>query len=79
MDHPSYLPDLALCNFWLFPKLKNVMKGQRFADPSDIQCNVKMLLRGIWENDFQDFFWQWQHRTKCIASQGEYFEGDSSC
>jgi histone-lysine N-methyltransferase SETMAR len=22
MDHPTYLPDLAPCDFWIFPKLK---------------------------------------------------------
>ena len=44
MDHPPYSPDLALCDFWLFPKLKNALKGQRFADLSDIQRNVKTLL-----------------------------------
>jgi hypothetical protein len=36
---------------------------------------VKTLLRGIPVNDFQDCF----HRLmKCRASQGQYFEGDSS-
>ena len=60
-------------------KLKNALKGQRFAELSDIERNVKTLLRGIPENDFQDCFRQWHHRlTKCIASYGEYFEGDSS-
>ena len=79
MDHPPYSPDLVPCNFWLFPKLKNALKGQRFADLSDIKSNVKTLLRGILENNFQDSFRQWHHRlTKCITSQGEYFEGDSS-
>jgi len=38
MDHPPYSPDLAPCDFWLFPKLKNALKGQRFADITDIQC-----------------------------------------
>jgi hypothetical protein len=39
----------------------------------------KTSLRGIPENDFQDSFRQWHYRlTKCTASQGEYFEGDSS-
>jgi len=47
MDHPPYSPDLAPCDFWLFPKLKSALKGQRFADLSDIQRNVKTLLRGI--------------------------------
>jgi len=41
MDHPPYSPELAPCDFWLFPKLKNALKGQRFADLSDIQHNVK--------------------------------------
>jgi hypothetical protein len=27
IDHPPYPPDLAPCNFWLFPKLKNSLKG----------------------------------------------------
>jgi histone-lysine N-methyltransferase SETMAR len=79
MEHPPYSPDLAPCDFWLFPKLKNSLKGQRLAYLSDIQRNVKTLQRGIPENDFQDCFRQWHnHLTKCIVSQGEYFEGDSS-
>jgi hypothetical protein len=45
-DNPPYSSDLAPCNFWLLPKLKNALKGQRFADLSNIQHNVKMLLRG---------------------------------
>jgi hypothetical protein len=70
-DHPPYSSDLAPCDFWLFLKLKNTLKGQRFADISDIQNNMT-------ENDFQDQFRQWHHRlTMCITSQGEYFEGDS--
>jgi hypothetical protein len=79
MDHPPYLPDLASCDFWLFPKLQNALKGQRIADIPDNQHSVTTLPQGIPENYFQDCFWQWHHRlTKCIASQGEYFEGNSS-
>jgi hypothetical protein len=59
MVHPPYSPDLAPCDFWLFPKLKkkNALKGQRFADIADIHRNVTTLLRGIPENDFQGCFW----------------------
>jgi hypothetical protein len=79
IDHLPYSPDFAPCDFWLFPKLKNSLKGKRFADLSDIQRNVKTLLRGIPENDLQDCFRQRHHRlTKCIVSQGEYLEGDSN-
>jgi hypothetical protein len=73
MDHPPYSPDLDPCDFWFFPKLKNVLKGQRFADIPDIQRNVTLLL-GIPENDFQDCFRQWHHHlTKCISFTSSKF------
>ena len=28
LNHPSYLPDLELCDFWLFPKIKNTNQGR---------------------------------------------------
>jgi hypothetical protein len=43
IDHPSCSPDLAPCGFWLFQKLKNALKGQRFADIPNIQSNVTLL------------------------------------
>jgi len=30
VQHPSYRPDLAPPDFWLFPKLKVTLKGQHF-------------------------------------------------
>jgi len=32
LEQPSYSPDLAPCDFFLFPKLKKVIKGTRFQD-----------------------------------------------
>jgi len=29
---PPYSPDLAPCDFWLFPKLKSPLKGRRFVN-----------------------------------------------
>ena len=31
LDHPPYSPDLAFCDFRLFPRLKAVMKGTHFS------------------------------------------------
>jgi histone-lysine N-methyltransferase SETMAR len=45
MDHPPYSPDLAPAHFWLFPKLKSVLKGKRFSDVQDInKSSVKIFL-----------------------------------
>ena len=30
LEHPPYSPDLAPCDFFLFPKLKEVIKGTHF-------------------------------------------------
>ena len=38
--HPPYIPDLAPCNFWLFPKLKSPLKGKRFQAIDEIQENM---------------------------------------
>jgi hypothetical protein len=78
IDRPPDSPDFP-CELWFFPKSKNALKEQRFADIPDIQSNVNTLPRVIPENDFQDYFQQRHHRvTKGTASQGDYFEGDSS-
>jgi hypothetical protein len=40
-DHPPYSSDLAPADFWLFPKLKSLLKGKRFSNVEDIKSPVK--------------------------------------
>jgi len=47
MEHSLYSLDLAPNNFWLFPKIKSALKGQRFQDTEDIQKDVMMALKAI--------------------------------
>jgi histone-lysine N-methyltransferase SETMAR len=47
IEHPLYSPDLALSDFWLLPKIKPALKGQRFQDTEDIQTNVTVTLKAI--------------------------------
>ena len=42
MEQPPYPPDLAPCDFFLFPKLKGVIKGTRFPDVKAINRAVTM-------------------------------------
>ena len=37
VTEPPYSPDLAPCDFCLFPKLKSPLKGKRFQTVNDIQ------------------------------------------
>jgi len=78
MEHPLYSRDLTPNDFRLFPKIKSALKGRRFQDVENIK-NLKTALKVIPQQEFQKCFQQWQHRwSKCIAAQGEYFEGDPS-
>jgi hypothetical protein len=79
LDHPLYSPDLAPCDFLLFPKLKTALKDHRFSDIADIQQHVMTILQSIPGEEFQKCFEQCKHRlSKCIGAQGDYFEGDSN-
>lgn len=72
-----YSPDMAPCDFWLFPKLKMPLKGTRFQEREDIKQNTTAELNSIPKDAFQKCFEQWQKRwEKCVHHQGDYFEGD---
>jgi len=42
-----YSPDLALCDFFLFQKLKSTLKGRRFQTIGDIKQNTEIDLKDI--------------------------------
>ena len=42
--HPPYSPDLAPCDFFLFPKMRLQLKGRRFDGLEDIQRESQMCL-----------------------------------
>ena len=39
-EHPAYSPDLALSDFFLFLKIKEILKGRHFDDNDDIRSNT---------------------------------------
>ena len=40
LDHPPYSPDLSPCDFWLFPRLKEMLDGNRFESRCGIGSAV---------------------------------------
>ena len=38
LDHTPYSPDLAPCDFFLFPKIKFVLKGTQFVSPEVVKA-----------------------------------------
>jgi len=78
LEHPVYSPDLAPSDFFfLFPKIKEILKGRHFDDIDEIRSNTTAALKAIPQNHFQNCFEGWTRCChRCIASQGECFEGD---
>jgi len=77
LPRPSYSPDLAPCDFFLFPKLKTHLKGHHFGTVENVQAAATTALNNISSEDFLHCYEEWQQRwNRCIRSQGAYFEGD---
>jgi hypothetical protein len=56
LPHLPYSPDLAPCDFWLFPKIKLTMKGNGFDTIPEIDAATKVRLRALTKDDFQSCF-----------------------
>ena len=73
------LPDLAPCNFFLFPQLKKTRKGHQFDYVEEIKANVMRQMRTITKSDYQRCFHQWQECwNKHTQAQRHYFKGDKT-
>ena len=75
--HPPYSPDLAPCDFWLFPKLKEKLRGCRYDTIEEMKEAVTKVIDTLAQVDFYGTFQKLLERyNKCIAAGGDYFEGD---
>ena len=71
--HPPYSPDLASCDFWLFPKLR----GCRYETIEEMKEAVTKIIDMLMQDDFHGALQKLLERyTKCIAAGGDYFDGD---
>jgi hypothetical protein len=47
LEHPAYSPDLANSDFFMFQKIKEILKGRHFDDIDDIRSNTSAALKAI--------------------------------
>ena len=62
LDHPPNSPDLSPCDFWLFPRLKEMMAGHRFQSRCGIGSAVYQCLQHIPKEDYWAAFRKWVDR-----------------
>jgi hypothetical protein len=79
LEHPPYSPDLAPSDFFLFTKIKEILKRRHFDYTKNIKSNMTAALKAIPQHQFQNCLEGRSRRLyRCTASQGEYFEGNHS-
>jgi histone-lysine N-methyltransferase SETMAR len=70
-----YSPDLAPCDFWLFPKIKAKLRGQVFADRKELISAVNHELSQLTDADFAHCYERWIYRLKkCVEIGGDWVE-----
>ena len=77
-EHPPYSPDLAPCDFFLFPKINSALKGTRFESVDAVKAKATQLLNSLTQNDLQHCFQQWKIRMERWRDRGgDYIKGDN--
>ena len=73
VPHRPYSPDLAPCDFWLFPKFT----GCRYETIEEMKESVTKVIDTLTQEDFHGAFQKLlEHCNKCIAAGRDYFEVD---
>lgn len=67
VTHPPYSPDLAPCDFFLFPRLKKQLKGKTPEDAWEFAEGLISEWAGVMDSWFRKM-------EKCIHADGGYFE-----
>ena len=68
VPHTAYNPDLAPCDFWLFPKLR----GCRYETIEEMKEPVTKVIDMLTQEDFHGAFQKLLQRyNKCIAGGGD--------
>ena len=66
--HPPYSLDLSPCDFWLFPRLKEMLAGHRFESRCGIGSAVYQCLQHIPKEDYRAAFRKWVDRCNCVEA-----------
>ena len=70
VPQPPYNPDLAPCDFCLFPKLT----GYRYETIEEMKEAVTKVINTLTHEDFYGVLQKLLKRYKCTAARGDYFE-----
>ena len=77
VPQPPYSQDLAPCDFCLFPKLKENLRGCGYETIEEMKKAVTKVIDTLTQEDFHGAFQKLlEGYNKCIAAGGDYFGDD---
>lgn len=75
LPHPPYSPDLAPCDYYLFPSLKKWLGGQRFSNNEEVIAAVDGYFEDLDVSSYATGIKKLPERwTKCVTLNGDYVE-----
>ena len=75
LNHSPYSPGLSPCNFFLFPRLKKMLSGNKYTSRNSLGSAIYQWLQQIPKEDYLSAFRDCVKRLqKCVSVKGEYFE-----
>ena len=67
LHHPPYSPDLSPCDFFLFPRLKKMLSGNKYTSRSSLDSAFYQCLQQLPKEDYLSAFCDW---VKCFSKGG---------
>ena len=76
LNHPSYSLDLSPCDFFLYPRHKKMLSGNKYMSRSSLGSAIYQCLQQIPKEDYLSAFCdRVKGLQKCVSVKGEYFKG----
>ena len=66
LNHPPYSPDLSPCDFFLFPRLKKMLSGNKYTSRSSLGSAIYQCLQQIPKEDYLSAFRNWVKSYKNV-------------
>jgi hypothetical protein len=74
IPHLAYSPDLAICDFWLFGRLKRELQGITIDTEEDLIEQILTILQSIPQSALRRAFAHWQERCQWVVDNDrEYY------
>lgn len=75
VPHPPYSPDLAPCDYYLYPNLKKWLGGKRFGSNEEVITETEAYFEGFQKSYYLEGIKKLEDRwTKCVSLKGDYVE-----